>query len=476
MPGLLGNRVFTVNPDSCFVMMPFADSFNAIYRLIQRVCSEQGLACRRADEDVKPGKITSKIYDAVAEAGIVIADMSGRNANVFYEMGLAHAVCDNVILLTQSSEDVPFDLRDFMHIQYANTFEGAEKLASDLSKVLTTILRSADLEAARKRYLIAEGVPVELPTASEMLEAASSSNDESDLAMLHLRAEIARTDGDMNGAKSYLLRALEVAQQTEGEANEIGNCAIEAEKCGFLDLAEKLYVIAVDLDPTHVNNRQCYVSFLLDYRSDKSEALTKANELLDALEKTPERQERTRALRAQQLTAMTKGGGGAIALGAVIQGLFADGAVISINEAAPLLSALQRAQQFDRFAEVVERVRQTTPGDSQWKLDRAIADCYAASGIRDLRAKAINIYEDLLGQAKDTSAALKHNLATLLFSLDSSDADGRIGRLWHEAYTAEPGEMGIRKAYAQYLSRRKRTAEAGRVLAGKAIDGSQPDC
>lgn len=102
MPGLLGNRVLPVNPDRCFVMMPFADSFSAIYRLIQRVCTEQGLTCQRADEDVKPGKITSKIYDAVAEAGIIIADMTGRNPNVFYEMGLAHAISDNVILPTQT--------------------------------------------------------------------------------------------------------------------------------------------------------------------------------------------------------------------------------------------------------------------------------------------------------------------------------------------------------------------------------------
>ena len=115
-------------------MMPFEERFDPFYRLIFRCCSEQDLDCMRVDEDAIPGKITEKIYERIAEAGILIVDMTGRNPNVFYELGLAHAISDNIILLTQSTDDVPFDLRDFTHIEYSNSVEGAEKLLTNLSK------------------------------------------------------------------------------------------------------------------------------------------------------------------------------------------------------------------------------------------------------------------------------------------------------------------------------------------------------
>ncbi|MDA1004501.1 MAG: hypothetical protein O3B31_14345 [Chloroflexi bacterium] len=207
MPGVFSRSMGPVDPSKCFVMMPFAESFNAIYRLIQRVCTDQELRCERADEDVLPGKITGKIYDAVATAGVIIADMSGRNANVFYELGLAHAMSDNVILLTQSGDDVPFDLRDFIHIEYNNTFEGAEKLANELSKVLTTLLRSAGPATIRRA----------VPDAS----VAPEDFEQPDLGLFDLQAETSRRSGDLAAAHAWLSKALQYAKG--GRRNGFGS-------------------------------------------------------------------------------------------------------------------------------------------------------------------------------------------------------------------------------------------------------------
>lgn len=459
MTGVFANRRRYPDPTTCFVMMPFAENFNAIYRLIQRCCVEQGLKCVRADEDVSPGKITGRIYDMVASAGVIIADMSGRNANVFYELGLAHAISDNVVLLTQSTDDVPFDLKDFLHIQYTNTFDGAERLAADLSKVLSTLVSSADLQLPRdderRKPLAIE--PTQLPT------------EELDLGLAHLQAEIARAGGDMQQAAEWLKKALDAASTGAGDADEVGNCAIEAERCKFYDLAEQLYEIAVSREPMHVNNRQRYVSFLLDHRSNDSKKVEFAGHVLAELESTPERQERTRALRAQYLTTMQKTSGQPVDLDAIIADVVGDGRFGTLEQAAPALLVLQRTGKYGEMKSLVDDLRGQLPDHEIKNLDRILADAYASSGDNALRDEAITIYEELLKSGTDESTEVKHNLATLLHIRDRRDASQRSCQLWTEAYNERPGDPSIRKAFAQYLLGQERKQDAANVLAGQPI-------
>ena len=72
------------------------------------------------DEQIFVESMLDRIYNQIAKADIVIADMTGRNANVFYEVGYAHALGKRTILLTQNSNDIPFDLKHFPHIIYGN--------------------------------------------------------------------------------------------------------------------------------------------------------------------------------------------------------------------------------------------------------------------------------------------------------------------------------------------------------------------
>jgi hypothetical protein len=59
-----------------------------------------------------------RIYNQISKADVIIADMSGRNANVFYEVGYAHAIGKTNLLVTQKAEDIPFDLKHYPHIIY----------------------------------------------------------------------------------------------------------------------------------------------------------------------------------------------------------------------------------------------------------------------------------------------------------------------------------------------------------------------
>jgi len=101
----------------CFVLMPFEDAFDDIYQLgIKDACSDAGAYCERVDEQIFQETILDRIYNQIAKADIIVADMTGRNANVFYEVGYAHALGKTTLLLTQSADDIPFDLKHFPHI------------------------------------------------------------------------------------------------------------------------------------------------------------------------------------------------------------------------------------------------------------------------------------------------------------------------------------------------------------------------
>ena len=63
----------------------------------------------------------------IARSKVVVCDLTGRNANVFYETGIAHALGREVVLITQSEHDIPFDLAHHRYVKYLGNAEGARK-------------------------------------------------------------------------------------------------------------------------------------------------------------------------------------------------------------------------------------------------------------------------------------------------------------------------------------------------------------
>lgn len=142
----------------CFVIMPFgnpsvdpdeAHRLDQIYsQWIQPtveavpVPGEAGafLSCHRADRESRTGEIISHIVEHLVSAEIVIADLSGRNPNVFYELGVRHTVANGTILIADSIEDVPFDLRGLRAIQYKYDPEQMLRFAEELTAALRGIV------------------------------------------------------------------------------------------------------------------------------------------------------------------------------------------------------------------------------------------------------------------------------------------------------------------------------------------------
>jgi hypothetical protein len=120
---------------SCFVLMPFATAFDGVWAAIRETLQskELNLICRRAD-DFRAPNILETILKGIAQAEFVLADLTGANPNVFYELGIAHCVKDSakVILLTQDMSFVPFDLRHLRCITYTDSPGGLDGLRREL--------------------------------------------------------------------------------------------------------------------------------------------------------------------------------------------------------------------------------------------------------------------------------------------------------------------------------------------------------
>ena len=129
--------------DTCFVMMPFANPIGGYYASIyEPAIKKAGLTPVRADTDIfATGKIIDQIWTGLKRAKVLVAELTGRNPNVLYELGLAHALHKPVVLISSNEADVPFDVRHVRVIYYELTdpFWGEKLIAKVAENIVTAI-------------------------------------------------------------------------------------------------------------------------------------------------------------------------------------------------------------------------------------------------------------------------------------------------------------------------------------------------
>lgn len=127
------------NSDLVAVMMPFSAGFGPVIESIRQACGSVELTCQRADDIWEETAIIDEIFALICRAGIVVCDLTGRNPNVLYEMGIAQTLGKPVIMLTQNNEDIPFDVKHLRYLNYLNNGEGREAMQEALAERLETI-------------------------------------------------------------------------------------------------------------------------------------------------------------------------------------------------------------------------------------------------------------------------------------------------------------------------------------------------
>ena len=127
--------------DAGFILMPFKKEFAPVYEAIKEAMQSAGLSEASKANDLSKFNTRAameEILKGIAEANVVVADMTGANENVFYEVGIAHTVKENVVLITQDTSKLPFDSQHIPHIPYDSSEEGLLKLTEQLSQVISS--------------------------------------------------------------------------------------------------------------------------------------------------------------------------------------------------------------------------------------------------------------------------------------------------------------------------------------------------
>ncbi|CED57295.1 membrane protein [Aliivibrio wodanis] len=126
-----------IESNTAFVLTPFNSMFDSDYKAVKGFFTEYGYKCERGDDLKVTHNVLGHIIKKMASAEIVVANISGRNPNVFYELGIAHALGKDVIIIAKSPKDITFDVASGQVIIYQNE----EQLKSELNQWLVSILK-----------------------------------------------------------------------------------------------------------------------------------------------------------------------------------------------------------------------------------------------------------------------------------------------------------------------------------------------
>lgn len=131
-----------------FMVMPFRDKYNAVYeQVIRPVAAGLNLTIKRGDDFTSTrGSIMQEVWAALNACKLVIVESSEINANVYYELGIAHTLGKPVILLTQTKEveALPFDIRHLRFLVYEDSINGSKALEASLKKAIIWLMNDID--------------------------------------------------------------------------------------------------------------------------------------------------------------------------------------------------------------------------------------------------------------------------------------------------------------------------------------------
>jgi hypothetical protein len=128
-----------VEDDLVALMIPFSQEFEVVCDTIKKACSPE-YRCQSGNDIWEESVIIQDIFNLIYRSQVVIVDFTGKNPNVMYELGIAHTLGKHVIPITQSLEDIPFDITHHRALKYLKNSEGLAELNKKLSEKIRQIL------------------------------------------------------------------------------------------------------------------------------------------------------------------------------------------------------------------------------------------------------------------------------------------------------------------------------------------------
>lgn len=132
---------FEIKKGRCSFLCPFSEPFNTIYKNHVKIAVEsQNHSIFRVDEIFGKDSILDKIWYYICSSELVLADVTGRNPNVMYVLGMAHTIGKPTLIISQRIEDVSFDLRHYQYIIYEYTQSGCKELEEKILGMLKFLI------------------------------------------------------------------------------------------------------------------------------------------------------------------------------------------------------------------------------------------------------------------------------------------------------------------------------------------------
>lgn len=127
-----------VNKDAIGCIMPFHKRYARVYDKIKHICERRGYECHRSDETFAPDNILKTVLELISTSRFIIAVIDSRNPNVYYELGICHALGKKVILVANAGnmENIPFDIASNNRIILYKSPEDLEQKLSTYLKEL----------------------------------------------------------------------------------------------------------------------------------------------------------------------------------------------------------------------------------------------------------------------------------------------------------------------------------------------------
>lgn len=159
-----------------FILMPFTDSLTKIYKnYIKPTLESLGYVVKRADDMFSPTPILEDILKLIREADILIAELTGRNSNVYYELGRAHEIGKHVILICQNADEIPFDLKHLRSIVYEKNKKGYESLKNDLIRFINNYQVDTLIISKERDFSVTRDIKKELQKKIEDIKSIGRS-------------------------------------------------------------------------------------------------------------------------------------------------------------------------------------------------------------------------------------------------------------------------------------------------------------
>ncbi|MDM8515088.1 pentapeptide repeat-containing protein [Desulfobacterales bacterium HSG16] len=222
----------------CFVIMPTGKGFDEIYKYaVKEAVRKYDMECILVHNIPGQGNIIAEIIERIYNAKLVIADLTNNTSEILYELGLTHGLLNNVIMITQNYEDLPFDLKNYRVIQYSTDVgcdrELKEKINSSIEKLSEWIDKSNPV----KTYLPKSKIPIAAEKYSEIkakLDQAEDNFKRTENKLAQKAKELDDTKNEMAKTQKKLSSLLQAEEKLKKTGIELSNTIQE-----FNDVKQK---------------------------------------------------------------------------------------------------------------------------------------------------------------------------------------------------------------------------------------------